>query len=184
MKTKAQIKIVKDAPDHPVRNLASVFQTRRNLVWEIERVVIKGTDLPLDLIDILCDLYGARHLGWTDPPANQDGFVTVRALRDGLVHSGALLSLRLKRLEEADLIEIQDVPKTGPGSEHRCGPRSSRSWVRIRPLGAEIAKVVWERYKSLGERLLKGVSRDDLAAHRRVNDIIRGRIENPASTVQ
>lgn len=179
MKLNALKATKKDAPDHPVHNLGSDFRTCRDLVPEIERVVIKDTKHPLELIDILCDLYGARYLGWPDPPANKDGFVTVRTLNEGLVHSGALLSIRLKKLADAKLIEILDIPKSGPGSEHRRGPRSSRSWVRILPNGVELAKGVWDRYRSLAERLLQGVSKEELAIHRKVNDTIRRRINDP-----
>lgn len=182
MNKASRIKVVDDDEDQLAHALGSVFRTRRDLVREIERVVLKETDQPLELIDILCDLYGARYLRWGDPVANQDGFVTVRSLNAGLVHSGALLSIRLRKLRELDFIEMQDIPKTGPGSEHRRGPRSSRTWVRIRPAGSEVAKAVWERYKKLGARLLGGVSQADLDAHRRVNEIIRRRIDDPQST--
>ena len=157
---------------HPVKNLGSIFQVRRDLAREIERTVMKGCPLPIDMADILIDLYGARRLGWPEPIANKDGFVTVRVLRDGLVHSGALLSMRLKKLKATGYLEVEKIPQTGPASQYRQGPRSSRSWVRIRPEGEKLAKELWARYEKLGERLLANVPPSQRAAHLAVNAAI------------
>ena len=48
---------------HPVRNLASVFVARRDLLRPIRDSVLAGCDLPLEQADILVELHGVRHLG-------------------------------------------------------------------------------------------------------------------------
>ena len=161
---------------HTIDNLVSIFTVRRDLVREMERTVMKDCPLTIDMADVLIDLWGARRLGWDEPQANKDGFVTVRALRDSLVHSGALLSIRLKKLKAAGYLEIEKIPQTGPAALLRQGPNSSRSWVRILPAGEEIAKRLWTRYQQLGERLLADVPVTQRKAHIEVNAAIRRRI--------
>ena len=113
---------------------------------------------------------------WVEPAANKDGFVTVRALRDSLVHSGALVSMRLKKLKAAGYLEVAKIPLKGPAAHLRQGPASSRAWVRLRPEGERLAKLFWERYVRLGERLLADVPRAQRKAHYAVNELIRRKI--------
>ena len=177
MKTKKQPKVTAAPRAHLVSILLSVQRARKYLAQEEERVVTKGLDLPLEIVAVLSCLYRARCLGGVNPPANREGFVTVRALRDELEKSGALLSVRLKRLQKLGMIEIQQIPKSGPGSEHRHGLRSSRSWVRILHPGIEVASLVWARYVRLAERVIGDVHPRDLETHFKVNEIISRRCE-------
>ncbi len=161
---------------HPVKNLASIFVARRDLVNEIDRTITKDCPVTVEMADVLIDLYGARRLGWPEPKASKEGFVTVRALRDSLVHSGALLSVRLKSLKAEGYLEVEKIPHVGNAAKIRQGPRSSRSWVRILPKGEDLAKKIWGRYERLSQRLLGDLTQEVLDHHFKVNKLIHQRI--------
>jgi hypothetical protein len=176
------MKTMKKLVKHPVSSIGSVYRTRRDLHQvTVGPELLGNCNLPMELVEILVDLYGAIYLGWPDPRA-RFGHVTFRDLLEtsvhGDTHSDALLSLRLRRLKGDNLLVVQPIPQRGQAAELRSGPRGSRSWVRLTPEGVKVAKPIWERYMKLAEWLLEGVPQQDLDAHYRVNAMISARVKS------
>jgi hypothetical protein len=167
---------------HPVLTLASVFCTRRDLARvTVGSEVLGDCELSIKLVDILVDLYGATKLHWKDPQAHH-GHVTFRDLLESGVHddsfSDASLSLRLKQLQDRELLVVEPIPRSEPGSELRSGPRGSRSWVRITPAGVEVAAPIWDRYMKLAESLVEGAPQAVQDAHYLMNKFISKRTKS------
>ena len=163
------------ASPHPVRNLASVFVARRDLLRPIRDSVLAGCDLPLEQADILVELHGVRHLGWTEPESSGDGYVRFQTLLDSLVHEVGMFSRRIATLEQAGLLETRkacQLPELATAGLHR-----NTQVARITPAGRRRIAPVWERYRQLAERLLAKVPAAKLAAHYEVNQLIREQLK-------
>ena len=163
------------AAPHPVRNLASIFVARRDLLRPIRDSVLAGCDLPLEQADILVELHGVRHLGWTEPVSCEGGFVRFQVLLDCLVHEVGMFSRRIATLEQAGLLETRkacQVPELATAGLHR-----KTQVARITLAGRRKIAPVWDRYMQLAERLLAKVPADKLAAHHEVNQVIRAEIK-------
>lgn len=168
-------KSVRSSAPHPVRNIAGIYAARRDLLRPIRDSVLRGCDLPLDHADILVELYGARHLGWTEPESGGDGFVRFQALVESLVHDAGMFSRRIASLEQAGLLETRkayQVPGVATEGLHR-----STQVTRITPAGRRKIAPVWSRYMQLAERLLAKVPAAKLEAHYEVNQLIRDQLK-------
>lgn len=168
-------KSARSSAPHPVRNLASIFVTRRDLLRPIRDSVLAGCDLSLEQADILVELHGVRHLGWTEPESSGEGFVRFQALLDGLVHEVGMFSRRIATLEQAGLLETRkacQVPELAKVGLHR-----STQVARITPAGRRKIAPVWDRYLQLAERLLAKVPAAKLQAHYEVSQAIRAEIK-------
>ncbi|MEQ2005193.1 MAG: hypothetical protein ABMA26_00230 [Limisphaerales bacterium] len=168
-------KSARSSAPHPVRNLASIFVARRDLLRPIRDSVLAGCDLPLEQADILVELHGVRHLGWTEPESSGDGFVRFQTLLDCLVHEVGMFSRRIAALEQAGLLETRkacQVPELATAGLHR-----STQVARITPAGKRKIAPVWSRYMKLAERLLAKVPAAKLEVHYEVNQLIRAEIK-------
>ena len=141
---------------HPVRVIGSIFRVRRDLTLLIKKHVLSGCDLTLEEADLLMDLLGAAKLGWTDPAADEHGFVTFAALKASLVHSPSALSRRVAALKKAGLLEARKVHKIVRDAD---ADRRSLA-LRITPAGVKRIEPVYERYAVLCGRLLRDVPTD------------------------
>ena len=147
---------------HPFKAIGSVFRLRRDLAGLIKRSILPGSDLTLDQLDILLALYGARRLGWDDPQADANGYVSFGALKNSLVHSSAVLTRRLDELKGAGLVEVEPLV-SGTGKERSLDKR--RKTARITSEGDKKAIPVWEKYLRLCENLMSSF---DPAAQRQM----------------
>ena len=141
-------------PD-PVDNVASIFKLRKLLLPPMREQVLADCGVPLDLADIVVELHGVRELGWLEPKADAQGFVTYRALRDSLVHGDTLLSRRISRLEDAGLVETRKVSQCKGG--RTAGLHGNAQVVRITAAGSRKIGPVWLRYEKLVHRLVSGI---------------------------
>ena len=167
-------KTARSSTPHPVRNLGSIFSARHDLLKPVGNFVLEGFDLPLEQAEILVELNGVRHLGWTEPESGGDGFVRFQALLDSLVHHAPMLSRRIATLEQAGYLETKrayQVPGVNTEGLHR-----NAQVVRITPAGRRKIAPVWSRYEQLAERLLAEVPADKLAVHHEINLLIRAAI--------
>jgi hypothetical protein len=183
----------------PVNCLASIFLTRKHLLDPLRHVVLRNSDLNLEEADLLVNLFGAAEFRWTDPPADENGFVTFRDLRQSLVHSETLLSRRLASLQNRGYVEVDmvvrrakqaaEAPKRGEGrlpkpknglagglAEPLSGLRGNSRIIRITAVGKDKVRPIWEAYENLANQMLRGVPKADLDAHFRVNRLIQERI--------
>ncbi|MHC1767356.1 MAG: hypothetical protein AB9869_24275 [Verrucomicrobiia bacterium] len=141
---------------HPVRVIGSIFRVRRDLTLLIKKHILPGCELTLEEADLLMDLFGAAKLGWSDPAADERGFVTFAALKASLVHSAAVLSRHVAALQKVGLLETRKLHELAPDAK---GDRRSLA-LRITPKGVERIEPVYERYGELCERLLGDVPAD------------------------
>ena len=162
-------------PD-PVDNVASIFKMRQLLLPPMRQIVLEGCDVPLEKADILVELHGVRELGWLEPKADPEGYVTYRALRDTLVHGDTLLSRRISRLEEAGLVETRKVSQRK--GVRTPGLHGNAQVVRITAAGSRKIGPVWLRYEKLVHRLLTGVPPAQLKAHLELNRLMEARIRS------
>jgi hypothetical protein len=157
----------------PERVIGSIFRVRRDLAALIRRHVIPGTGLTVEESDILTDLYGARHLGWQDPRADADGYVSFAALRVSLVHSAAALSRGMALMTNAGYVEVENAAgrtRARPGTDRKA------KVARITEMGVKKIRPVYERYCRLCAHLLDGVPRDNQLALLKVNEALMRRI--------
>lgn len=168
-------KTARSSAPHPVRNLGSIFSARHDLLTPIRNSVLKDFDLPLELAEILVELNGARHLGWTEPESSGDGFVRIRALLDSLVHHAAMLSRRIAALEQAGFLETRKAYQAK--GVNMAGLHRNAQVVRITPAGRRKIAPVWRRYMQLAERLLAKVPAAKLEVHHEVNQFIRDQLK-------
>jgi DNA-binding MarR family transcriptional regulator len=138
---------------HPVRVIGSIFRVRRDLTLLIKKHVLPGAGLTLEEADLLMDLFGAAKLGWSDPAADEHGYVTFAALKASLVHSSSALSRRVAALQKAGLLETRKVHKIARDAK---ADRRSLA-LRITPAGIKRIEPVYERYAELCGRLLRDV---------------------------
>ena len=138
---------------HPVRVIGSIFRVRRDLTLLIKKHVLPGCGLTLEEADLLMDLFGAAKLGWSDPAADENGYVTFSALKASLVHSPSALSRRVAALQKAALLETRKVHKI---TRDATADRRSLA-LRITPAGVKRIEPVYSRYAELCGRLLEDV---------------------------
>ena len=143
---------------NPVRVIGSIFRLRRDLVKVIKDSVIIGSGLTLESADLLLDLYGARELGWDDPKADREGFVTFGDLKNSLVHSQALLSRRIAELHLADFVEVRKTNESPSRSAQKIDAKSKSA--RITPKGIRQITPIYEKYQQLCERVLHDFSHE------------------------
>jgi DNA-binding MarR family transcriptional regulator len=151
---------------HPVRVIGSIFRVRRDLTALLKKHVLPGAELTLEEADLLLDLFGAAKLGWSDPAADEHGYVTFSALKASLVHSPSALSRRVATLQKVGLLETRKVHKI---ARDATADRRSLA-LRITPAGVKRIEPVYERYAVLCKRLVSDVSPDDQRAVLRVNE--------------
>jgi hypothetical protein len=157
----------------PERVIGSVFRVRRDLAGLVRRHVIPGTGLTGEEVDLLTDLYGVRHLGWTDPKADPDGYVPFASLKVSLVHSAAALSRHIARMTKAGYVEVQQA--SGGKKPASRGGRKAKA-ARITDLGVQKVKPVYERYCRLCGQLLQTIPADDQHTLLKVNEALMKRI--------
>ena len=175
----------------PVASLASFFRVRRDLLKPLKREVLLGTDLTVETADLLLDLLAIRQRakdGDTGGLADEEGFVPMASLKDDLVEVDALLSRRVRELAEKGWVEVR-TPHNRQERSADAVPLHGRSLlVGITDAGMAEALPIRQRYELLATRLLAGVSKADLAAHRRVSVRISARIRElfarPAEAAQ
>jgi DNA-binding MarR family transcriptional regulator len=138
----------------PMRVIGSIFRVRRDLTLLIKKHVLPGSGLTLEEVDLLLDLYGAAKLGWSDPKADEQGFVTWASAKASLVHSSAGLSRCVAALKQAGLLETRKLHEIAV--EKKVDRRSLV--LRITGKGIEKVEPVHQRYAELCERLLKDFS--------------------------
>jgi DNA-binding MarR family transcriptional regulator len=154
----------------PVDCLASIFTTRRDLLEPLRQEVLReDAPVTVDEADALIYLWGAAELGWTAPPADEEGFVAVSDLRSALVHDRGLFSRQIQKLQQNGFIE-------GKQPSERRGTRRYVNAVRIAEAGIKVVRPIWERYRLLASKLLAGIPQGKLKAHFEVNEEISKRI--------
>lgn len=175
-------KSVRSSRPHPVRNLGGTFAVRRDLLRPIHRFVMTGVDLPVEYADILMELFGARHLGWTEPESCGEGFVRFQTLLDSLVHDAGMFSRRIAALEKAGFLETRKAHQV-PGMMLE-GLHRNTQVARITPAGRRKIAPVWRRYKKVAERISVRASPAQLDAHYEVIQLFREEIrrEWPTAT--
>jgi hypothetical protein len=157
-------------PVEPTDTISSVFTARRDLLHGI-RAVVAGTGFTVEEADLLVSLFGARELDWEDLEHDKEGFVAFSQLGRYIVHSGSLLSRRIRKLAATrpPLLEVADVD---PAS----GLHFNAKRVRITKEGVKRIGPVWEKYRWMSERLVEGIPQDLLKAHYEVNQRISAEI--------
>ncbi len=178
----AMRKSVRSSQPHPVRNLGDIFSVRRDLLRPIRQFVMAGVDLPVEHADILVELFGARHLGWTEPESCGEGFVLFQALLDSLVHDAGMFSRRIAALEKAGFLETRKAYQV-PGVKTERLHRNAQV-ARITPAGKHKIAPVWRRYKEVAERITAKASAALLDAHHEATQLFREEIrrEWPTAT--
>lgn len=160
---------------HPVRNLSSIFLTRRDLLQPLRDVVLAECDLPLEMANLLVELHGVRHLGWTEPESTGDGFVRFQTLLECLVHETGMFSRRIAALEQAGLLETRkacQVPELAMAGLHR-----NTQAARITAAGRRKIGPVWRKYEQLAEELAARIPAAELAVHYKVNQLLREEVK-------
>jgi hypothetical protein len=160
--------------DPRVRNIASLLNNAA-LTTAVQKEVMTKCNLQLELGNTLCDVFLGLY-GGGQQLQEHHGHVTFRDLQEfGPFSRGlraAALSLRLKKLNDAHLMVLESIPKSGPGSEFRKGQNSSRAWVRITKAGIEKAEMILSYYNKLAQHLLAHVDSEDLTTHLAVTEIV------------
>jgi hypothetical protein len=139
--------------------VGSIFRVRRDLVGLVKEHVIKGSGLTLEQADLLFDIYGAVELGWPDPKAIKGGWVTLSALKKSLVHAPELITRRLADLEASGLVEMASMTRE---ETRELGIDAKSKKVRLRPMGAEKGKTVYDRYCEVCLKLLNRLPKENL----------------------
>jgi DNA-binding MarR family transcriptional regulator len=165
-----------DSEPDPVDYIASIFRVRQRMLPPLRQIALADCGVPLEQADILVELHGVRELGWPEPEADPDGYVTYRALRDALVHGDTLLSRRISRLEEAGLVETRKASRRK--GVRTPGLHGNALVVRITASGSRKIEPVWLRYRELVNRLLAGVSAAELRAGMALNQLIESRLKS------
>lgn len=162
-------------PNLPVNVVASIFRLRRDLVVPIKLHVIAGSGITLEKADLLMDLYGAKVMRWLDPPADEAGYVTFRALKQSLVHSQALLSRRITELETAGLVETKKTKDVSQSSSRANIDPKSKS-VRISSKGISVIAPVYKKYEDFCELLFQDISVEDQNTLLRLNESVMNKL--------
>ncbi len=156
----------------PAQVIGSIFRVRRDLAGLIKKHVMPGSGLTVEKADLLIDLFGARKMGWNDPSADADGYVTFEDLKRSLVHSAAALSRRISDLRTAGHVEIRKV-SAGKGAEDTVDKRKMA--VRITNSGIDKIRPLYEKHCQVCERLLRDIPSEDQLTLLRTNEaLIRG----------
>jgi len=169
-------KTARPSTPHLVRHLSSIFVTRRDLLQPLRDEVLADCDLPLEQANLLVELHGVRHLGWTEPASVGDGFVRFQTLLACLVHETGMFSRRIAALEQAGLLETRkacQVPELAGAGLHR-----NTQVARITATGRRKIAPVWRKYEQLAEALLSELPAAKLEAHYEVNQFIRTKIKH------
>ena len=148
-----------------VYNLCSVFDARRDL-RPASKALMHGTTLRVDEFDILILLYGHRRLGWADCRVYDDGYVNFADLKFLTVHDPGLFTRRISSLRKRKLVSVRSGRESVPSLHAKA------QQARIDDAGIVAVKPIWEQYSQFAAELLKDISKRDLEAHRRVNEII------------
>ena len=166
-------------PTGPAYNISSIFAARRDL-RPVSKALIQGTPIGVEEADLLVLLYGFRRLGWTDCTVYDDGFVNFTDLKSNTVYDPSLFTRRLSKLKALKMVSTRLGRKFDPILHGKA------QQVRIEAAGITAIKPVWERYVQFSEELLKGCTKEELAAHQKVNEriseILRAR-RDPAKQV-
>jgi len=160
----------------PPYNISSIFTAHRDL-RPFAKVTLGNSGLSIEEADILMLLFGAAQLGWDDLPMNPEGFVALKHLRMALVHDPSLFARRLKKLTEMKepLIEVKTMKSPASLKLH-----GNSQGARITKTGIAMARPIWENFRKVEAKLLKGLPQDDLEAHVRVNEAISQRLHDLA----
>lgn len=156
----------------PVFNISTIFTVRRDL-RPYARETLGNSGLSVEEADILIYLMGALEYGWEEVPADREGFVALRDLKEALVHDPSLFARRLKKLAagERPLIEVRRVSKRTHSDLH-----GNSQQARITKAGVGVTVPIWDNFRRLSAKLLAGLPQADLEAHLRVNEAITRRL--------
>jgi DNA-binding MarR family transcriptional regulator len=158
---------------HPVQAISSLFRLRRDLSSLIKKSVLKDSNLTFDQADILIDLYGARRLQWSTPPADTEGYVSFGDLKVSLVHTSATLTRRLDELKAAGLVEVRPAASIAGA---RKTMDKKRKAARITKEGERKAGPVWEKYLRLCLNLMQGFEPEDPIRMWQMNEALRKKV--------
>ena len=160
----------------PVYNISSIFTAHRDL-RPFAKLTLGDSGLSIEEADILMFLFGAAQLGWDDLPVNPEELVALKHLRMALVHDPSLFGRRLKKLatRKEPLVEVRPMRSSAQLKLH-----GNSQGARITKAGIATARPIWETFRKLSAKLLKGLPQDDLEAHARVNEAISKRIRDLA----
>src|SRR5207249_12118407 len=157
-------------PAKPTDTVSSIFTARRDLLHGV-RAVVAGSGFSVEEADLLISLYGVKELDWDDLEHDKESFVAFNQLERYLVHSGSLLSRRIRKLADAKppLLEVADADPTS-------GQHFNAKRVRITKEGIKRIEPVWKRYQQMSATLLEGIPQRLLDAHYDVNQRISAEI--------
>lgn len=169
----------KSAVTGPAYNISSIFAARRDL-RPASKALVQGSGLGVEEADLLILLYGCRKLGWDDCRVYADGFVNFTDLKSVTVYDPSLFTRRIGKLLAAKMVQVRSGREADPTLHGKA------KQVRIEAAGIAAIKPVWDRYVQFCEELLRDFSKEELAAHQRVNErisaILRDR-RDPAKQV-
>ena len=146
--------------------VGSLFVAQRAALKAIRSEVLAGAGLTSELAELLLELYIAGQRG--------DGFIPIRDLLGALDYTPGLLSRRMGWLCRQRWVESRKAAADISGGVH-----GNCRQVRMTERGKSKFAPVWRRYVEHTERSLRGVSAADLAACRRVHEIMAGKIPSP-----
>ena len=154
---------------------------RRELGVLLKSRVLRGSGLALEDAEFLIELYGRRELGWPDPLADSEGFITFTDANRSLVHNYALLSRRIADLETGGLVETKQTKSLKSQAKAGVITDSKNKSVRITDPGIRRILPIYERYGKLCERLLRSVRLEDQLTYIRVNESMMGELRGEPS---
>ena len=154
--------------------LGAVFIAQRDMLKSFRAHVLAGSGMTPATAEIMIELYLAE-AGLSSPGhADADGFISFRALLSALDYSPGLLSRRIAWLCKQGWVKTERAaPNIARGIHGNC------QHVKITETGSSIAGPVWQRYEKLAERLLSGISPEELGAHYRINEHISFHLAEP-----
>ena len=173
----------KPAQFDPVFNISSIFTAHRDL-RPFAKLTLGNSGLTIEEADILVLLLGASQFNWDDVPVNSDGFVSLKYLKEALVHDHSLFGRRIKKLaaQKKPLVEVRRMKAPA-----RIGLHGNSQEARITKAGIAITLPIWETFRKLSAKVMEGVPEADLQVHLRVNAFISKRLHHladPAKQLQ
>lgn len=163
----------KTASFSAVKIIGGIFRVRRDLVGAIKRRVLGGSGLNIEEVDLLLDLFGAAELGWQDPSADAQGFVTFQDLQSSLVHSPALLSRRIASMRAKGWIDSCQLHTLRSG---KIKIDKKAKAARITAAGKRVIEPIYDKYCRFCDEMLIGFPIEELRILQKSNQTIIQRI--------